>query len=96
MDNYGLSFLLHASEDKFLQRMNNISDKSYIFQEEHNVFIIPSAERLKYAFCVYYKTLEKYEKHPESLELGQKSEMRHPSYMSQIYVLSIRYLIRSC
>ena len=76
MDDYGLSFLLRASEDEFLQRMNDIGDESYVFQEAHNVPIIPSAERLEYAFCVYHKPLEEYEKHLKSLEPGQKSEMR--------------------
>ena len=80
IDDYGLSFLLRASEDEFLQQMNDIDDESYVFQEEHNVPIIPSAEHLKYAFCAYYKAFEEYEKHLESLEPGQKSKMKYLLY----------------
>ena len=41
--------------------MNNISDESYVFQEEHNVPVIPPAKCLEYALCAYYKALEEYE-----------------------------------
>ena len=80
MDDYGLSFLLRASEDEFLQQMNEIDDESYVFQEEYNVPVIPLIEHLEYALCVYHKALEEYEKHLESLELGQKSDKKRPSY----------------
>ena len=80
IENYGLSFPLCASKDEFLQQMNDIGDKSYIFQEEHNVPVILSAKRLEYAFYTYHKALEEYEKHFESLEPGQKSKIKRLSY----------------
>ena len=44
--------------------MNDINDKSYVFQEEHNIPIILSAKRLEYALCAYHKALKEYKKTP--------------------------------
>lgn len=79
MDGYGLDFLLRAPEDEFLRLMSDI-DESYVIQEEHDVPIIPPAERLEYALCAYHKALEEHEIHLKSLKPGQNSEIKCPSY----------------
>lgn len=72
--------------------MNDI-DKSYTFQDEHNVFIVTFVVCLKYVFCAYHKVFEKYEIHLKFLKLGQKNKIKHLLYRKSIAQYVIQYII---
>lgn len=64
----------------FLEVTAQSGNETFTFEDDQDVPTIPFKECLEYALCAYHKALQDYDIHVNSLQPGQPSKTKRPSY----------------